>query len=374
MEKNHLKLMIPGPIQPDPDVLAAMGEPVRAHYGPSFLKLYNETLERLRQVFNTQDDLFLMIGSGSVAIDACLGSSMSTGEKVLVGINGFFGERLKAIAESYGLVVVPVTAELGTALRAEDFDAAFSQHPDASAAVVVHLETSTTVVNPIEEIGSVIRKHGKFFIVDAVSSMGGIPFKMDEWGVDLCPTASQKCLGAPPGLAPVAVSQRGWEAINRNPNKAHGWYGDLRVWKWYATNWGDWHPYPITMATNNIAALNVSLEQLLKEGIPQRMKRYRRLALCLRDGLRQIGMQPFTPDEMMAPILTAAICPPGVTSGEIVSFMETERHIKISGGLGSLKEKIIRIGHMSPILNEGDIDEVVAALEAFGQKDPITLF
>jgi alanine-glyoxylate transaminase / serine-glyoxylate transaminase / serine-pyruvate transaminase len=368
MEKNHLKLMIPGPIQPDPDVLAAMGEPVRAHYGPSFLKLYTETLERLRQVFNTQSDLFLMVGSGSVAIDACLGSSMSTGEKVLVGINGFFGERLKAIAESYGLKVVPVTAELGTPLRAEDFDAAFSQHPDASAAVVVHLETSTTVVNPIEEIGAVIRKYGKFFIVDAVSSMGGMPFKMDEWGVDLCPTASQKCLGAPPGLAPVAVSQRGWEAINRNPNKGHGWYGDLRVWKWYATNWNDWHPYPITMATNNIAALNVSLEQLLKEGIPQRMKRYRRLALCLRDGLRQIGMQPFTSDEMMAPVLTAAICPPGVSSGEIVAFMETERHIKISGGLGSLKEKIIRIGHMSPVLNEGDIDEVLNALAAFGKN------
>lgn len=365
MDNKPLKLMIPGPIQPSDDVLDAMGAPVRPHYGPGFTAYYNETLELLRKVFETGGDLFVMVGSGSVALDAAIGSALSSGEKLLVGVNGFFGDRLQAIAEGYGLGVIPVTAEWGQALRAEDFDAAFRAHPEVSAAAVVHLETSTTVINPIETIGAVARKHGKYFLVDAVSSMGGLPVKMDEWCIDLCVTASQKCLGAPPGLSVAAVGARGWEAINRNPNKGHGWYGDLRVWKWYAENWADWHPFPVTMATNNVAALYTALQGLLAEGIPQRLERYRSLAMRLRDGLRRIGFEPFTPDKMAAPVLTAAYTPCGEPSGKIVGYMEREHGIKISTGLGMLKEKLIRVGHMSPTLTEADIDEVVDALAGY---------
>lgn len=365
MQNKPLKLMIPGPIQPDDEVLAAMGGPVQPHYGPGFTRFYLETLELLRGVFNTQGDLYLMPGSGSTAIDACLGSMLSTGEKLLVGNNGFFGDRLKDIALGYGLQVIPVTAEWGQPLRAEDFRAAFIQHPDAVAAAVVYLETSTTIVNPVEEIGAVTRALGKYLFVDAVSALGGLPLKMDEWGIDLVASASQKCLGAPPGLAPAAVGPRGWEVIERNPNKGHGWYGDLRTWRWYHDNWGDWHPFPITMATNNVAALRVGLEQLLAEGIENRLTRYRGLALRLRDGLRRIGLQPFTPDEMLAPVLTAAYVPEGIPSGKIVAYMADEHNIKISGGLGALKESLIRVGHMSPTVGEADIDEVLAALAEF---------
>lgn len=365
MENKPLKLMIPGPIQPADDVLESMGAPVRPHYGPDFTAFYNETVELLRKVFETDGDLFIMVGSGTVALDAGLGSLLSSGEKILVGVNGFFGERLQSIAESYGLGVIPVTAEWGDALRAADFDAAFRAHPEASAAVVVHLETSTTVINPVEEIGAVTRKHGKVFMVDGVSSVGGLPLKMDEWGIDLCVTASQKCLGAPPGLAVAAVGRQGWEAINRNHNKSHGWYGDLRVWKWYAQNWGDWHPFPVTMATSNVCALNTALQGLLAEGIPQRMERYRCMAMRLRDGLRRIGYEPFTPDSMAAPVLTAAYTPCAVPSGKIVGYMEKTHGIKISTGLGILKEKLIRIGHMSPTLTDADIDEVLEALAGF---------
>ena len=365
MEQTQLKLMIPGPVQPDAAVLAAMGSPVMPHYGPDFTRFYNETLELLRPVFNTQGDIFLMNGSGTVAIDACIGSAFSSGEKVLVGINGFFGERLQWVAESYGLQVVPVTAEWGYPLRADDFESAFRQHPDASAALLVHLETSTTVANPIDEIGPLTKRHGAGCFVDAVSSLGGLPVQMDDWQIDWMAAASQKCLGAPPGLAPVAVSPRGWEMINRNPHKGHGWYGDLRVWKHYAVDWADWHPYPVTMATNNIAALRVALDQLLAEGIAVRLERYRGLALHLRDGLRRIGMLPYTPDWMLAPVLTAAYGPAGVPTSRIVSFLECAYHIKISGGLGALKNQIFRIGHMSPTVSEADMDEVLAALAAF---------
>jgi len=201
--------------------------------------------------------------------------------------------------------------------------------------------------------------------VDAVSSLGGLPFKMDEWCIDLCASASQKCLGAPPGLAPLAVGQRGWEFIDRDERKNHGWYTDLRVWRQYATDWADWHPFPVTMATNNIMALRTSLEQLLQEGIPQRLERYHQLALRLRAGWRKIGFQPFTSDELMVPVLTAVYGLPGVPTTRIVDYMAEEHKIKISGGLGVLKDKIFRIGHMSPILQTDAIDQVVNALEKF---------
>ena len=365
MAQKSLKLMIPGPIQPDRAVLEAMGAAVLPHYGPYFTQLYNETLDLLRKVFNTESNVFLLPGAGSTGTDACIGSVLSTGEKIIVGSNGFFGDRLITIADSYGLEVIPVTAEWGQPLRPQDFADAFKQHPDARASAIVHLETSTTVVNPIVEIAAITRRAGAITIVDAVSSLGGLPFQMDEWGIDLCLSASQKCLGAPPGLSPVAVSPRGWEAIDRNPKKGHGWYGDLRVWRKFATEWWDWHPFPVTMPTNNILALREGLRQLLEEGIAQRLERYRKLAMLLRDGLRRINLLPFTPDEILAPVLTAAYCPDGVSSAEIVTFMEQERHIKISSGLGDLKDKIIRIGHMCPSMSEADIQEVLEGLAAF---------
>jgi alanine-glyoxylate transaminase / serine-glyoxylate transaminase / serine-pyruvate transaminase len=368
MQNQTLKLMIPGPIQPDRLVLDAMGDEVCAHYGPAWINFYAETINLLRKVFQTQGDIYIMPGSGSLGLDACIGSALSIGEKCLVGINGFFGERLTNIAVSNGLDVVPVEAEWGSPLLPADFDDAFRRHPDARAALVVHLETSTTIVNPIQEIGSICKRHGALYIVDAVSSLGGMPFDMDAWGIDLCASASQKCLGAPPGVAPVAISQSAWETIDRNPKKHHGWFTDLRVWRQYAVDWGDWHPSPVTMPVNNIKALRVSLEQLLAEGIENRLERYRKLALHLRDGLRQLDMPPFTPDSMMAPVLTAAYGLPGIPTCEIVSYLETQHSIKISGGLGALKDRVFRIGHMSPVLTECDIDQVLMALSGFRKE------
>lgn len=369
MKTEEYKLMIPGPVQPEEDVLDAMGQPVRAHYGPDFRDFYLETVDCLKQVFDTKSDVFIMVGSGSSAIDACIGSALSGGEKVLVGVNGHFGDRSLAIANSYGLRSIPVEKPWGEPLSADDFEAAFEEHPDASAGIVVHLETSTTVVNPIWDIAPVCHRHNAICIVDAVSSLGGIPFHMDKWGIDLCATSSQKCLGAPPGLAPLAVSQLGWEFIDRNPNKEHGWYLNLRVWRQYAHDWADWHPFPITMATNNVAALRTSVENLLAEGIENRFARFRLLAIRLRDGLRKIGFKPFTSDEAMAPIITAAYGPAGVPTSEIVSYMSRNHGIKIAGGLGLLKDKIIRIGHMSPRVTTEDIDAVLFGLGEFVKAD-----
>ncbi len=365
MSDSEFKLMIPGPVSVSPEVLQAISQPVVPHYGDSFINFYKETLDILKIVFKTNQDMFLFVGSGTAGIDACVGSSLATGEKIIIGSNGFFGDRLIWIAEGNGLVVVPVRTKLGDVLDPSDFRQAVRDHPDTKAILVVHLETSTTIINPIQEIASIARENNMLMIVDAVSSIGGIPLKFDEWGLDLVATSINKCLGAPPGLSPIAVSQRAWKSIESLPPKNHGWYSDLRTWKKYANEWADWHPTPVTMPVNNIAALNVSLNQLMEEGIENRYQRYRNLAIQLRQGLTSIGMPPMTPDHLLNPVLTAAYGPEGVPTSQIVKYLAKKHKIIISGGLGDLKEKTFRIGHMSPVVSADDIDLVIHALSQF---------
>jgi alanine-glyoxylate transaminase/serine-glyoxylate transaminase/serine-pyruvate transaminase len=362
---RRTKMMIPGPVEVHPDVLKAMGAPVEPHYGDAWVEKHQRVLGILKEIFRTSADVFLMVGSGTCAIDAAIGSCLQTGERILVGNNGFFGDRLVSIAERNGLDIVETKTEWGRELDPQDIKHALQKDPSIKAVVVVHGETSTTVLNPIAEIGPIVRERGALFIVDAVSSLGGVPFEMDEWCIDACASATQKCLGAPPGLAPIAVNERAWKSIDRLEKGEHGWYGDLRIWRQYAREWGDWHPSPITMATNNVNALLVSLTQLKTEGIPVRMERYRKLAVQLREGLRRAGMPPFTPDEKLNPVLTAGYAPAGIDSAEIVQYLFQEHAIQISGGLGALKSTIFRIGHMSPIMTEDDIALVCNALKAF---------
>lgn len=364
-QKKILKMMIPGPVEVHADVLKAMGSPVEPHYGDAWVEKNRRVLAMLTEIFSTSGDVFLMVGSGTCAIDAAIGSCLQSGERILIGNNGFFGDRLVSIAERNGLEIIEVKATWGEELDPKDIKEALQKDPSIKAVAVVHGETSTTVLNPIAEIGAIVREQNAIFIVDAVSSLGGVPFKMDDWCVDVCASATQKCLGAPPGLAPIAVNERAWKSIDRLDQGEHGWYADLRIWRQYATEWGDWHPSPITMATNNVNALLVSLTQLMEEGIPARMKRYRELAIQLREGLREAHMPPFTSDEKMNPVLTAGIVPEGVDSAEIVHFLLDEYGIQISGGLGELKSKIFRIGHMSPVLRAEDIQTVIEALKAF---------
>lgn len=365
MKQSPMKLMIPGPVEVDPRVLAALSEPVEPHYGDAWLEKYKKVIGLLKQVFNTDYDVFLMVGSGTCAIDACMSSSLLSGEKIIIGNNGFFGDRLVDVATNIGLDIVEVKGEWGKQLDPDDVKKAILENPDAKAVAVVHCETSTAIINPIEEIGALVKPYDMVFFVDAVSSLGGLPFDLKKWGVDLCASATQKCLGALPGLAPVAVSPKGWKMIDRSSTKAHSWYTNLWNWRKYAKEWGDWHPTPITMPTNNVNALLVALEMLMEEGIENRLARYHDLAVQLRQGLREAGMEPFTPDEIMNPVLTAARPPEGVGSDQIVKYLLDEHRIQISGGLGELKKKIFRIGHMSPVVTSEDISILVDALKAF---------
>ena len=361
----HTKLLIPGPTEVEDSVLDWLSRPVEAHYGDYWVSVHNETIDLLGRVFGTAGKVFMLPGSGSLAADAAVQSVFAPGQRVLLGINGHFGHRWREILAANGVVPVIVDIPPDQPLPPEAFDAALAVDPGLAGIVVVHLETSTSVLNPLKELAAVARKHNRLIMADAVSSLGGTPLPMDEWGVDVCVSGSQKCLGGVAGLGIVAVNDRAWEAIASQPDYPRSWYLDLRRWQWYVENWGDWHPFPVTMPCSVILALRAALQSLLAEGLDARFARYEQLAARLRSGLADLGMRLFVPPALMAPVLTAAWCPDGVDSGAIIRYLAEEHQLKITAGFGPYKPYVIRVGHMGNAINAADIDQLLAALKEF---------
>jgi alanine-glyoxylate transaminase/serine-glyoxylate transaminase/serine-pyruvate transaminase len=357
--------MIPGPIQVEDQVLDAMGSPIRVHYGDEWVITHNETITMLQQVLQTDGKVFIMPGSGSLGVDAAVQSVFEPGKRVAVGTNGFFGQRLAEILSANGIDAVPVEEEPGTPLTPASFERILADDPSITGVAVVHLETSTAVLNPVKAIADVAGKHDCLCLVDAVSSLGGTELQMDAWGIDVCVSASQKCLGGPPGLAIVAVGQQAWERVVNSAERPRSWYLDLRRWQWHVENWGDWHPFPVTMPTSIVVGLHVALQSLLSDGLDKRIEHYQALAKRLRTGLIEIGISPSAPDTLLAPVLTAANCPVGSTSSQIVQYLADKHNIKITTGFGALKEHVIRIGHMGGAITEADIDALLDALRQF---------
>jgi alanine-glyoxylate transaminase/serine-glyoxylate transaminase/serine-pyruvate transaminase len=323
-----------------------MAEPILPHYGKEWLEIYYETIGYLQQVFHTRNDLFLMAGPGTAGLDAALGSLARTGEKVLVPHNGFFGRRLGTVARSYGLDVRTVEAPPGQPLDPDAIRHCLAEERDVQALAVVHLETSTAILNPVQQIAAVAQEFGVPLIVDAVSSLGGVPLPVDDWGIDICVTVSNKCLAAPAGLAPLSISQRAWDQVDRKAGRAHGWYLDLGVWKDYAAKWGSWHPYPTTLPTNNIVALLASLRLILKDGLEAHYARYVQAANIVRGRLAQLGFQMLAPEACSAPLITAMYGLPGMDIDDFRRYLVQEWQIMISGGLDDLAGKIFRVGHI----------------------------
>lgn len=361
----HLKLMIPGPIELEPEVLEQMGAPNHVHYGDEWVAIHTETIDLLKRVFGTQGRVFMMPGSGSLGLDAAVHSTFAPGDHVVVGINGHFGNRLREVLAANGIAVTTVEADSQTPLDPSAFARALDASRDTAALALVHLETSTAVLNPVRQIAALARERGVLCIADTVSSLAGTDMRMDEWGVDLCVTGSQKGLGGAAGLGIVAVGPHAWERISQQAGACRSWYLDLRRWEWYAENWADWHPFPVTMPTAVVLGLRAALQSLFRDGLEARFARYNQLAKQLRDGLRALGMELFVPEAFMSPVLTAAYCPPGVTSGELVRYLETQHRIKITGGFGPFKDRVVRIGHMGGAISEADIEGLLEGLSQF---------
>lgn len=347
MEREKKELMIPGPVEVDHEVLAEMGSPVVAHYGEEWTQTYNNTVELARKVFQTENQhLFLIPGSGSAGLDAALGSIIQGGRKLLIPINGWFGNRLCSIGSTHSENVETIDFDLGKPVDPGQVDDYLGKNPDIEALAVTHCETSTGVENPVKKLGQVTSRHNTLLIVDAVSSLGASQLKTDEWGVDVCISASQKGLEAPPGLALVSVSQKAWDLIEDTPDP--GWYLNLKTWRRFACDWSDWHPFPVTMAVNNVLALRKSLKKILEEGLTQRFQRHRELTAFLRSSLRSLGFSLFAEDEFASSTVTSVEIGPRLEVEDLKEYLEEEYSIKIAGSLGEMEGELFRIGHMGP--------------------------
>ncbi len=359
---DDVHLFIPGPAAAHPDVLAAAAAPIRPHYGAEFVAEFNRCRRQMKRVFRTSNDLYLVAGPGTAALEAAITSVLVPGSPVLVPTNGIFGDRLAQICRAHGADVRVMEFPLGEPIDATAVVRCFAEEPRPRAVVWVHHETSTGVLNPVEPIATAGREAGVISIIDAISSLGGTELPIDDWGVDLCASVSNKGLAAQPGLAPISISPQAWEAIEASgPPRA--WLFDLRTYRRLEDKWGHWHPFPTTMPTGLMSALNVSLGLILEEGLSVRIRRTREAAERVRQGLRDLGFSMLCADSYASPITTAVLAREDIPVAEMIETLRHRYGIYISGGIDELAGKIFRIGHMGRSIEPQETDRLLRAFD-----------
>ncbi|HUT65125.1 MAG TPA: alanine--glyoxylate aminotransferase family protein [Spirochaetota bacterium] len=336
-------LMIPGPVEiPEKILRACEGQPV-AHYGPEWAKLYIKTADMVSKILGSGGKSFLMPGSGSLGLDSAA-ATFCRDKRCLVVNNGMFGERISSIvskqAEKVGVLEFPLGKAADPdgileALEKGEYDVLF----------MTHVETSTGVLNPVSEIGRAVKQTGALFILDAVSSAAIERLEMDDWGIGVCVTASQKGFESPAGLGIVTVSDALLSSLSESGGRT--WYTNLGVWWDFYNKWNDWHPFPVTLPTQTIVGLAKSLDMIHEEGVQTRQAMYRTVAGKVRSAMRALGLKPFAPDEECAHGLTAVSTDGKIDPSRLVDYLKKFFSIQISGSFGSLKDHVFRVGHMS---------------------------
>jgi alanine-glyoxylate transaminase/serine-glyoxylate transaminase/serine-pyruvate transaminase len=354
-------LMGPGPSNCPPSVLTAMAQPTVGHLDPWFIERMNEVQDMLRAVMCTRNRLTLPISAtGSAGMETCLVNLLEPGDRCVVGVNGVFGQRMSDIVERAGGELVRVEAPWGTTLDPAAVEAAVKAGPTKLVAVV-HAETSTGVLQPLEEISRAAHNNGALLVVDAVTSLGGHPVLVDEWGIDACYSGTQKALSVPPGLSPVSFSDRAVAALQARKTKVQSWYLDLNM---ICSYWGEDRVYHHTAPINMIYALHEGLRLILQEGLEARWARHQANHERLKAGLADLGMEllPKADDSLWT--LNAVKLPEGVDDLAARKAMLTRFGLEIGGGLGELKGSIWRVGLMGHNSTERNVALFLAAAKA----------
>ena len=355
-------LLGPGPSMVHPRVLRAMSIPLLGHLDPEFLVIMNEVQGMLRAVFQTQHPFTIPIsGTGSAGMEAALVNVVEPGDKVIVGVAGVFGSRLAEIVGRCGGQLVRLEVPWGQVFSLERIQEALAKEGKVKALALVHAETSTGAQQPLEGLGMLCRDHGALLVIDAVTSLGGVPVEVDRHGIDVCYSGTQKCLSCPPGLAPLTFSPRALEAVRARKTKVQSWYLDVSM---IADYWADGkrayhHTAPISM----VYALHESLRIVLEEGLEPRFARHRRHSAALMAGLVQLGCTANAAEGHRLPSLNCVKTPEGVDEAPIRKALLAEAGIEIGGGLGPLVGKIWRIGLMGESARQENVFAVLAALE-----------
>lgn len=353
-----MQLRIPGPTPVPPEVLQAGASPMVNHRGPEFADLITRITARLKELMMTQNDVFVLTGSGTGALESAVVNTLSPGQKVLAVSIGEFGDRFTEIAQTFGAEVIRMRFEAGEHADPDRIRDALLADRDIRALMVTHNETSTGVTNDMRAIGALARELDVLLLVDSVSGIGALPYPVDAWGGDVVCTGSQKGWMAPPGLAMVAVSPRAWDAYKTA--KMPRVYWDYGAAKSYLAK----KQTPWTPALSVAYALDKGLELMLEEGLENVLARHARVGQTVRDAVKSIGLQLLPKDERYASnSVTAVKMPEGVNSVDVQKAVREEFDIELAIGQGPLTQKIIRVGHLGWVSDQ-DIADVAAALKA----------
>jgi alanine-glyoxylate transaminase / serine-glyoxylate transaminase / serine-pyruvate transaminase len=336
-------LLGPGPANVNPRVLGAMSMAPVGHLDPTFLTVMDEIRDLLRYAWQTENELTIAVsGTGSAAMEATLANGVEPGDVVLVGVKGYFGNRLVDMASRYGADVRQMTKPWGQVFSLEEIKTNLETHRPRILALV-HAETSTGARQPLEGVAQLCRQYDCLLLVDTVTSLGGVPLYIDKWGIDLAYSCSQKGLGAPPGVAPFTMSSRAVEKLNNRPNPVPNWYLDMTLLTKY---WGEARVYHHTAPINMNYALRECLRLVAEEGLEERWKRHQKNAEMLWAGLAELNLSCHVEEEFRLPTLTTVKIPDGVDGKAIAKKLLYEYNIEIAGGLGELGGKVWRIGLM----------------------------
>jgi len=354
-------LLGPGPSPVHPRVLQALALPVVGHLDPKFLEIMDQSMSMLREIFQTENRLALpMSGTGSAGMETCFVNLIEAGDAVLIGVNGVFGTRMIDVAQRCGAQVDTVEAEWGTALDAQNFKSTLAKKKYKIVALV-HAETSTGVLQPLDDIAKLVHENGALLLVDAVTSLGGAPVRVDELGIDACYSGTQKCLGCPPGLSPVTLNDRALETVRRRKTKVQSWYLDLSMIEKY---WGNERVYHHTAPISMNYALHEALRMVLEEGLEAAWQRHKRVHEAFIREMRKLELEPAVAESIRAPMINAVKIPEGADDAKVRQRLYDDFNIEIGAGLGPLKGKIWRVGLMGYGAREENIEILAKALKA----------
>ncbi len=353
-------LLGPGPSNPYPEATTAFTRPMLGHLDPEFLALLDETMERLRLVFGTENRLtFPVSGTGSAGMEACFVNLLEPGDTAIIGVNGVFGERMCEVARRCGAEIVRVDEPWGRALDPERLLAAQRAHPHARLVAVVHAETSTGVENEIAAL-SALQATDTLLVVDAVTSLAGIPLEVDRWGIDACYSGTQKCLGVAPGLAPLTLSERAQARVRSRSTPPQSWYLDLGLIERYVE--GAQRAYHHTAPIAMIMSLHAALGAILDEGLEPVWARHRRVGARLQHELPRLGFRLLAEESHRLPQLTSAWLPEGADDATLRKELLATSGIEVGGGLGEFAGRAWRIGLMGHSARDRNVTTLLGAL------------
>ena len=360
-------LLGPGPSTVHPRVLQALSLPVMGHLDPTFFQVMDDVCEMLRMVFHTTNSMTVPISStGTGAMETACANIIEPGDSMLVCRNGYFGIRLADIAERCGATVHVMDTPWGKAVDPQMLKDELKRHPGLKAVGVVHAETSTGVLSDMKELVDVIHESGALAIVDAVTSLGGHEVRMDDWGIDVCYSATQKCLGAPPGLAPISLSPAAMDVVAKRPSKVQSFYFNLKDLEAY---WNQTRAYHHTSPINMTYALREALRMMMEEGQENRINRHARVAAALRAGAEALGLSLLAEEGHRLNPLTTLSIPEGIEDAKVRRALLNDYDIEIGGGLGEFAGKAWRVGLMGESARERNVFALLSALETILSKE-----